>query len=473
MLYAGGPSAEADGAAAAAVRAGADATFEESRLMEAVWDIETAVFERQWYDAVSMIEAVRAENRDALGGSGAATAAESETDRFAVARADLCAVVDHLSSELLAFTCDPTSVRSVREYAPLLARLGMQEEARHAVLSAGATVLVAALDAMRRRYGRGVPGEVAFVATVGARLFAQLCESYAALAEVCATDAACNDAAFLTWAIGQVDATYERYLAPVLDAGVASVYEMAALVTSLRNSTLRVPMGDMFEEIGMVLDSRLSAMMRDEVCASLVQYQEAFANRAEAAGSAAVEQWEGVPLRSSVALCDEFEKFARDVALNLLGIDNGVDALIASVLTVASGIYAANILHAKNSAAASTPDQRRSLHLSRAAHMTLEAVSAALTSAASVDHILRANSGILWMAAQLRSGALCGPDGLRQMGLAAVPPRPRAGTPTRARAPAPAARTRARAPARAALDEARARELARDVLQRERRFAAA
>lgn len=151
------------------------------------------------------------------------------------------------------------------------------------------------------------------------------------------------------------------------------------------------------------------------------------------------------------------------------------------MLTVASSIYAANLLHVKDMATTHSSttaydmrQQRRGELLARAVRVTLERVGELLLEAAGVDEVLRCNSGIVWMAAQLRGGAVCGADGLRQMGLAAIPPRPRHGLVAPARlAVAPAGVPRASGAGDAPLAHARARAIARDTLARHRRFAAA
>lgn len=155
-----------------------------------------------------------------------------------------------------------------------------------------------------------------------------------------------------------------------------------------------------------------------------------------------------------------------------LGIDNGVDALIASVLTVASSIYAANLLHVKDTALApGSPPVAQTDALSRAVHVTLSRVAALLLDAASVDEALRCNSGVVWVAAQLQSGASCGGDTLRRMGLAAIPPRPRHGLVAPSRLTVKMSVTRTPPPPRESTPLARA--TARELLARHRRLTAA
>lgn len=453
MLYGDAPGNET--ASSQLARADAETTFQGFRLMEAVWDIEAAVFERQWYDAVDMIETLRAANADVLtlgsgsrsiGGQDSGSASSAATDRFARARKEFCAVVDRLATDLLSVTCDRENGRSSCPHASLLARLGLQQEAQRAVLSAGASALEQELTSQRRAHSPDVIGEqCTFVATVGARLLAQLCESYTMLAEVSGIDKTSNDAAFMTWSVGLVDSVYDKYVGPCIDSRRVDIFETSKLVSALRNSTVAVPPGEIFEEVGVVLDTRLFALVREETCMALVRYQDAFAERAEAAGSQPIDEWESIPLRSSEPIMDELGQFVRLVAIDLLGIDNGMDSLLASTMTVACGVYAANVLHVVEITNRSTPyedslygvDQfvistsdvhaKRSEKLAYSVRLTLQSVGEALATAASVDHILRSNAGVSWMSSQLRAGAACGAEGLRKMGIASVPLRPRQG----------------------------------------------
>lgn len=104
-----------------------------------------------------------------------------------------------------------------------------------------------------------------------------------------------------------------------MDGGKVDLYDLAAIVASLRNATLRVVKNEMIIEIGKVLDSRLSSLVREDLLLALVIYQDSIAGRVEAAGSTAVEVWDwDIRLKSRVPICEEYERFVRLAALQLV-----------------------------------------------------------------------------------------------------------------------------------------------------------
>jgi hypothetical protein len=409
----------------------AEAVFHEFRIMEGVWEIEAAIAEKRWRDAVILVEEVRADTAAATVGdrcrkkgfaSGAQPKVSALSDGivlFDAARAELDALVCRIAGELRSLCSSGTGVDSW-EYAPLLVQLGLPNDARRAVFLAGSSALVDELDVAKSilfadsKYHK-------YVSTVTARTFAQICESYALFCEVSEMDAIASSN-FVSWAVAQIDETYNAYLAPCLHPDRVSLFQIASIVMPMRKSTLCVPSEPMFEEIGMLWDSRLASLLRLDIGDSLSKYHVEFCARAEKAGSMPVESWVGSPLSSWEPIGVELVEYTKNAALSLLGLDNGLDAMIASVMTSVCGTYAAClldvfVLSCSTAGSAGGDDARDGggdAQVGRVIRETMEAVGKALASVAKLDHVLHANAGVSWMTGQLRQGGgRCGPERLR------------------------------------------------------------
>jgi hypothetical protein len=404
----------------------AEMNFHEFRIMEGVWEIESAIAEKRWRDAVRLVEDVRADTAAAPVGSrsrgkgvGSAISMTSSTPgegsvSFEAAHAELDVLAGRIANELRGL-CGSGVGLDAWEYAPLLVQLGMPHDALRAVFLGGSAALGDELHAAKRslfadnKYDK-------YVSTVAARTFAQICESYALLCEISEMDALASSS-FLSWAMAQIDEAYHDFLAPCMHPDRVSLFQIASVVMPMRKSTLCVPSEPMFEEIGMVWDSRLASLLRPDIGDALSKYHEEFCARAETAGSLPVDAWVGSPLASWELIATELGEYTQNAALSLLGLDNGLDAMIASVMTSVCGVYAACVLEVFESATGASPagaergsDGRRG----RVVRETMEAVGKALSSSAKVDHVLLANAGVMWMTGQLRQGGgRCGPERLR------------------------------------------------------------
>lgn len=303
----------------------AERVFLELHWTERVWDLEALLAEKRYNECVLSVEKLEAD--------GMASGSPRTVAKFSTLRAALV-------EEMSAMCASDAPAATV--FAPLLAKLGVADQARQVVLEGAQQELEHELNQLSSGAFDFAPRLANMLLDKTLAVFRKAHNSYSSIS---AKES--NSSSFVAWIVEQSDFVYTEFISPVLTRARKNdpVTILATIeATRHRKYFLEEPLRQDEKSLVALLETRMTTHLRNELDGPVRDAEKQLIERAKTYASAIPRNWRDGPYQSGKAICDEFNVLSRGLEGALMELGTEADMLTGNLLIRPALIYCTTLL---------------------------------------------------------------------------------------------------------------------------------